>query len=513
MNTFRRITDNIFWGKEVTLCRAIFAVGAIQCKIGFLTSFSNLHDADPFSGLHEVVRMAEDGDSLRHLKLDPNCQEEYQAAIKEMAAHELVPENLSDEEWEHLRVCADAGISENEKQEKWNLTVEKLSDPNLSDVQKRKLLNELHNVIEGNTQPENHYKRVSITDKFPHAKYLFDFNGIPLVKVGQECIITGQEGAGKTTLLNMIISAYIVGTWKHAIGKINDVGRVLSIDTELPEEELHDRMNVIYTMSGLSKLEDYPMIDFLTGIELSSKDRQRELEQLLDCKEYGLLIIDNYNDFFEDPNNSEEAGNVKDFFSRMISKYKLALIVVTHDNPTFDITTSKCSYASGTRAARFARAIVRVIFDPNSKIHTCTLAKNSYGKDKIEILKYNYDNQGYLQNVPLDVPSLPETTNNSNQANTDDDLREYWYRILGGSKKSHKQIMEIINIDRATRKETPYSRGYISQMLNDARRLKIIDKEKDNEGKELRTGKFFMLPVKMPEQTELEMPQDAPNVV
>ncbi|MDJ1483501.1 AAA family ATPase [Cytophagaceae bacterium YF14B1] len=228
-------------------------------------------------------------------------------------------------------------------------------------------------------------------------------NGIELIRPGEILLLTAAPGTGKTNVMEVfptltisaVTSTEAMGTLNFSIPSANELSRCLIIDTERTKDDAHSSLKRIFKRLGQDSnvIQDGKLkgADFRCFIEIAKvEDRRKELERLLEAKQYTFLVIDGAIDFVIDANNLEQSIECVRWLRAIAAKYNLCLITTLHPNPG----TTKPVGHLGTFLCRWSRAVlliqkttdgVRLItsdFDNGKLSHADQAAIQAFGWDE-----------------------------------------------------------------------------------------------------------------------------------
>ena len=202
--------------------------------------------------------------------------------------------------------------------------------------------------------------------KYPFPALSID--GSTLINQGEIFTLVALPGSGKTQIVELIVCIFLARILDVEIDNngielgIPRSKRLLYIDTERPTDDCSASFTRIRRRmrdcAGLIDEQRYlSQVDFLCFSGMSREECCKNLEDLLQTGNYGMVILDGVLDFAPGLNaDTENMEFVRGFLRLLAEKYELAMMVTIHPNKGTDTIAGNL----GSYLYRWCRAMLLI---------------------------------------------------------------------------------------------------------------------------------------------------------
>jgi hypothetical protein len=202
-------------------------------------------------------------------------------------------------------------------------------------------------------------------------------NGVNLIEFGEIMCLVALPSSGKTSVMEALACASFEDETIDCLGfQLNTQGKkVLVVDTERPSNDckksgMRMRKRAVKSAKELHEKIDYFMF---SGIK-SITNARKNLEDLIESKAYGVVIIDGILDFSASMNEEVSAKDSVIWLRTLAVKNKVAIVTTMHPNKG----TKTMAGHLGAFLYRYCRAILFIEKDENGR--RCITSEFDQGK-------------------------------------------------------------------------------------------------------------------------------------
>ena len=162
---------------------------------------------------------------------------------------------------------------------------------------------------------------------------IVSLDGIPILTFQNVSVLIAPPNRGKSPFCDSFLSK-VKNPECDALGiELGDVKKVVVIDNERSDEDVHRAFERMNKRAGRDLLdEDINAMLFSLRAVASPREKRRDIEQIIAIYRPDLLVIDGSGDLVLDPNNLSEAIELKTWYRKITSRYKLSIFTTLHPN-------------------------------------------------------------------------------------------------------------------------------------------------------------------------------------
>lgn len=177
---------------------------------------------------------------------------------------------------------------------------------------------------------------VDFTKEAPKPDYLLEIDGVGVMPAGGVTTVTGRAKQGKTQFLAAVVSCLLSGRDFGRMHRVKAPGRILWVDTEQSNFDIHNTIGRVYNQAGIPAREpsDRHGLTVLQLRPLDASQRQEAIRGAVEALNPEILIIDGVRDLVHNINDETETAMVVDWvLQSMTARPQMRVIVVLHTNP------------------------------------------------------------------------------------------------------------------------------------------------------------------------------------
>ena len=178
---------------------------------------------------------------------------------------------------------------------------------------------------------------VDFTQEAPKPDYLLEIDGVGVMPAGGVTTVTGRAKQGKTQFLAAVVSCLLSGRDFGRMHRLKAPGRILWVDTEQSEYDIHSTIGRVYNQAGIPAQEpsDRHGLTVLRLRPLDAAQRCQVIAAAVAALNPELLIIDGVRDLIHNINDEAESAQVVNWvLQSMTARPGMRVIVVLHTNPS-----------------------------------------------------------------------------------------------------------------------------------------------------------------------------------
>lgn len=178
---------------------------------------------------------------------------------------------------------------------------------------------------------------VDFTKEAPKPDYLLEIDGVGVMPVNGVTTVTGGKKQGKTQFLAAVVACLISGRDFGRMHRLKAPGRILWVDTEQSEFDIHSTIGRVYALASIPQLEpsDRHGLTVLRVRPLDPAQRCQAIAAAVQAINPEILIIDGVRDLIHNINDETESGDVVNWvLQSMTARPSMRVIVVLHTNPS-----------------------------------------------------------------------------------------------------------------------------------------------------------------------------------
>ncbi len=178
---------------------------------------------------------------------------------------------------------------------------------------------------------------VDFTKEAPKPDYLLEIDGVGVMPAGGVTTVTGRAKQGKTQFLAAVVSCLLSGRDFGRMHRVKAPGRILWVDTEQSNFDIHNTIGRVYNQAGIPAREpsDRHGLTVLQLRPLDAAQRHEAIRAAVEALNPEILIIDGVRDLIHNINDETESAAVVDWvLQTMTARPEMRVIVVLHTNPS-----------------------------------------------------------------------------------------------------------------------------------------------------------------------------------
>lgn len=178
---------------------------------------------------------------------------------------------------------------------------------------------------------------VDFTKEAPKPDFMLEIDGVGVMPANGITTVTGKAKQGKTQFLAAVVACLLSGRDFGRMHRLKAPGRILWVDTEQSEIDIHNTIGRVYNLAGIASHDpsDRHGLTVLQLRPLDAAQRCQAIAAAVAALNPEILIIDGVRDLIHNINDEAESAGVVDWvLQSMNARPGMRVAVVLHTNPS-----------------------------------------------------------------------------------------------------------------------------------------------------------------------------------
>ncbi|MFT4154724.1 AAA family ATPase [Parafilimonas sp.] len=298
--------------------------------------------------------------------------------------------------------------------------------------------------------------RITAEKDYPNNEPVITWDGCGIAAPGNLTAISAQAKAGKTAFCSMLMAgALSIDGCASLFGGIEiaanvDTKAVLNFDTEQAEADQQHNVKTVLKRLELANTPDHFLSYNIRQLSIVDYKQTTDAICSASATHFGgiyAIFIDGAADYIKDVNSTEQATEIREYFTHLAIRYQCPVILVIHQNPG----STKERGHLGSEIQRKCYGIISITKEDEISIAKTTFSRKAGDLQSIHF-KYSIE-KGY--HVEVDAPASNQQKNKLKQ------IESCMNEVLGPLEAC--TYMELVRkIIAATACSEPTAKRYIN---------------------------------------------------